>query len=327
MKYEPYRVDLKPNKKHPIYCCIIPRFLKIKHFRKRRHSYTHHLSHYGQLQQHQIGTGASAAVLLTHPMTDSQGKMQVYAIKVFQKKKSREINNSFMKKLISEFCIASVLDHSNVCKTLDLVLDEKKHYCIVMEYCPGGDLYSYIKEGHLEDSIDETHDLFKQLLKGLSYLHELGVAHRDIKPENLLLVKKGSYTIVLKITDFGEADVFRETWQQKSRLSYGLCGSTPYIAPEIFIYSKQGYLANQADVWSAGIVYFCMRMNGVPFFSAQRTDSNYRLYQNHYASSDYPAFDSLDYQSRQMMYAMLNSNPDERTTVKDLLESSWLTQY
>lgn len=134
MKYEPYRVDLKPNKKHPIYCCIIPRFLKIKHFRKRRHSYTHHLSHYGQLQQHQIGTGASAAVLLTHPMTDSQGKMQVYAIKVFQKKKSREINNSFMKKLISEFCIASVLDHSNVCKTLDLVLDEKKHYCIVMEY-------------------------------------------------------------------------------------------------------------------------------------------------------------------------------------------------
>lgn len=193
--------------------------------------------------------------------------------------------------------------------------------------CPGGDLYSYIKEGHLEDSIDETHDLFKQLLKGLSYLHELGVAHRDIKPENLLLVKKGSYTVVLKITDFGEADVFRETWQQKSRLSYGLCGSTPYIAPEIFIYSKQGYLANQADVWSAGIVYFCMRMNGVPFFSAQRTDSNYRLYQNHYASSDYPAFDSLDYQSRQMMYAMLNSNPDERTTVKDLLESSWLTQY
>ncbi|KAI8327174.1 kinase-like domain-containing protein [Choanephora cucurbitarum] len=326
VKYEHYRVDLESSKKYSTHWCIIPRFLKVKHFRKRNR-YTHHLNQYGKLQQNQVGTGASAVVLLTHPIIDSEGKMRVYAIKVFQKRKSRENDRSFMKKLISEFCIASALEHLNICKTLDLVLDEKKRYCIVMEYCSGGDLYSYIKEGHLEDSIDETHDLFKQLLTGLSYLHELGVAHRDIKPENLLLVKKREHCSILKITDFGEADVFRETWQPTNhRLSYGLCGSTPYIAPEIFLHFKQGYIASQADVWSAGIVYFCMRMNGVPFFSAQQTDSNYRLYQKHYSLSNYPAFDSFDHESRQMLYAMLNVNPDERLTVKDLLESNWLTR-
>jgi serine/threonine protein kinase len=80
-------------------------------------------------------------------------------------------------------------------------------------------------------TVDETNGYFKQLLNGLSYLHGLGVAHRDIKPENILLVKQKDNSIILKLTDFGEADVFREVWQESSRLSDGLCGSTPYIAP------------------------------------------------------------------------------------------------
>lgn len=174
-------------------------------------------------------------------------------------------------------------------------------------------------------SQDEANGYFKQLLDGLSYLHRSGVAHRDIKPENLLLVKQGTTTI-LKITDFGEADVFREAWQKSSRLSDGLCGSTPYIAPEIFSSSKQGYKASQADVWSAGIVYFCMRLNGVPFYSAQQSDANYRLYQKHYTNSTYPAFQPFDQETRQMLYAMLNPDPEKRYTIQDVLKLTWLAE-
>ncbi|KAI8642742.1 kinase-like domain-containing protein [Parasitella parasitica] len=282
------------------------------------------LSHYGQLQRRQIGTGASATVLLTHQLQEDGKLMRTYAVKAFRKRKVRETESSFMKKLISEFCISSTLDHPNIVKTMDLVLDEKDRYCTVMEYCPGGDLYSFIKEGRLS-SQDEANGYFKQLLDGLSYLHCLGVAHRDIKPENLLLVKHNTCTI-LKISDFGEADVFREAWQETSRLSDGLCGSTPYIAPEIFICSKQGYRASQADVWSAGIVYFCMRLNGVPFYSAQQSDANYRLYSKHYAKQAYPAFESFDEESRQMMYAVLNPDPEKRYTIQDVLKLTWLAE-
>lgn len=186
-------------------------------------------------------------------------------------------------------------------------------------------MYSYIKEGRLTLQ-EEINGYFKQLLDGLSYLHSLGVAHRDIKPENLLLVKQAN-VMVLKITDFGEADVFREAWQSTTyRLSDGLCGSTPYIAPEIFTHSKLGYNASQADVWSAGIVYFCMIFNGVPFFSAQPSDTNYRLYKTNYATQNYTAFESLDDDTRYVLYNMLSPDPKSRFSIKQLLDVSWLSE-
>jgi serine/threonine protein kinase len=166
---------------------------------------------------------------------------------------------------------------------------------------------------------EEINGYFKQLLDGLSYLHTLGVAHRDIKPENLLLVKQDN-VMVLKITDFGEADVFREAWQSTNRVSNGLCGSTPYIAPEIFTHSRLGYHASQADVWSAGIVLFCMKLNGVPFFSAQPSDSNYRLYKSKFKSRNYTAFQSLDEETTHVLYNMLNPDPTARYTIQQALE-------
>lgn len=58
-----------------------------------------------------------------------------------------------------------------------------------MEFCPGGDLYAAIKKGGM--SVGEVECSFKQILHGVLYLHEMGVAHRDIKPENLLLDGRG----------------------------------------------------------------------------------------------------------------------------------------
>ncbi|KAG1052743.1 hypothetical protein G6F55_001860 [Rhizopus delemar] len=190
-----------------------------------------------------------------------------------------------------------------------------------MEYCSGGDLYSWIKE----DKLIELHDinnLFKQLLQGLAYLHSLGVAHRDIKPENLLIQPLGGH-YQLKITDFGEADVFREILQTESRLSDGVCGSIPYMAPEVFHLTS--YDASQADVWSAAIVYTCMRLKGVPFFSARSLDANYRLYQSKYANRQYPAFDVLDKQSQDVLYDMLNPDPEKRFTIQDVLKLTYFS--
>ena len=52
-----------------------------------------------------------------------------------------------MKKLTAEFCISSTLHHPNVVETVDLIQDENQHWCEVMEFCPGGDLYAAIKKG------------------------------------------------------------------------------------------------------------------------------------------------------------------------------------
>jgi protein-serine/threonine kinase len=60
---------------------------------------------------------------------------------------------------------------------LDLLQDTQGNYCEVMEYCSGGDLYSLIvASGGLEK--DEGNCFFGQLINGVKYLHDNGVAHR-----------------------------------------------------------------------------------------------------------------------------------------------------
>ena len=71
---------------------------------------------------------------------------------------------------------------------------------IQMEYCSGRTLKDYIQNS---TSINrETNlQLFKQLISGLRYIHQMGLIHRDIKPANIFLKEDG----VLKIGDFGLA--------------------------------------------------------------------------------------------------------------------------
>jgi serine/threonine protein kinase len=47
-------------------------------------------------------------------------------------------------------------------------------------------------------SPSEVECCFKQILRGVEYLHSQGVAHRDIKPENLFFDTKGN----LKVRSF-----------------------------------------------------------------------------------------------------------------------------
>lgn len=93
-------------------------------------SSTPSLSTYGTLQNKRIGEGVSATVQLI------QRGDEIFAVKIFRKKKRRESLAGYMKALAGEFCISSALNHPNIIKTLDFVRMDEDHarYCIVMEY-------------------------------------------------------------------------------------------------------------------------------------------------------------------------------------------------
>lgn len=214
------------------------------------------LERYGVCDRRSIGTGATATVRLAHKPEPLQGE-RLYAVKAFRSRQSDETPRQYLKRITGEFCIGSSLIHPNVVSILDLVQDEFDGWCQVMEYCPGGDLFTLIHTG-----ITPIHatSLFSQLLSGVAYLHRTGVVHRDLKPENLLLDAQG----ILKLSDFGSAEVICQPWAPDTVYpSYGPSGSQPYIAPEC--YDPLDFDGRLSDVWSCGIIFVYMLTRSLPW--------------------------------------------------------------
>ena len=276
------------------------------------------LKKYGTCERVAIGKGATAVVRVAYKR--DQSKEQMYAVKEFRKRRKNESEKDYVKKLTSEFCISSTLHHINIVETVDLVQDENQHWCEVMEYCPGGDLYAAIKKGGMKQI--EMESYFKQTVNGIHYLHSMGVAHRDIKPENLLLDGKGH----VKITDFGVSDVFRMCWEKSTHYSKGLCGSEPYIAPEQF--EQKEYDARLVDIWAIAIVFYCMQCQELPWRVAKMSDPTFQEFVHSYLGSAMPRpLPNLSpRECRPLLKKMLCPDPKMRCMTDEVVKDPWFAQ-
>ncbi|EEF28382.1 serine/threonine-protein kinase D6PKL2 [Ricinus communis] len=94
--------------------------------------------------------------------------------------------------------ILRMLDHPFL-PTLYAQFTSDNLSCLVMEYCPGGDLH-VLRQKQLGGSFSEPAARFyvAEVLLALEYLHMLGVIYRDLKPENILVREDGH----IMLTDF-----------------------------------------------------------------------------------------------------------------------------
>lgn len=190
-----------------------------------------------------LGKGATSTVRL---MVRKGGSSELYAVKEFRGKQQNEKEEDYEKKVKSEYSIAKSLHHPNIVETIRLCTHHNR-WNHVMEYCEEGDLFNLVQKGYLtkDDRLSDRLCLFKQLIQGVHYLHSHGIAHRDIKLENLLVTSQSK----LKITDFGVSEVFcgihpglrsaggqcGKEMKEVRLCAPGICGSMPYIAPEVVI--------------------------------------------------------------------------------------------
>ncbi|OJJ48809.1 hypothetical protein ASPZODRAFT_139773 [Penicilliopsis zonata CBS 506.65] len=276
---------------------------------------------YGKCQEI-VGRGAFGIVRISHKVDPKDSKVeQLYAVKEFRRR-PQETAKKYQKRLTSEFCISSSLRHPNVIHTLDLLQDAKGDYCEVMEYCAGGDLYTLVlAAGKLE--VAEADCFFKQLMRGVEYMHEMGVAHRDLKPENLLLTTHGA----LKITDFGNGECFRMAWEKEPHMTAGLCGSAPYIAPEE--YTEKEFDPRAVDLWATGVIYMAMR-TGRHLWRVARKDEDefYQRYLEGRKHEDgYAPIETLHRaRCRNVIYSILDPNPSRRINASQVLKSEWVRE-
>ncbi|KAF6832053.1 serine threonine-protein kinase hal4 [Colletotrichum musicola] len=271
---------------------------------------------YGKCQE-VVGRGAFGIVRISHKKVEN-GTEKLFAVKEFRRR-PEETEKKYSKRLTAEFCISSSLRHPNVIHTLDLLKDAKGDYCEVMEFCAGGDLYTLVlSAGKLE--VQEADCYFKQMMRGVEYLHEMGVAHRDLKPENLLLTTRGG----LKITDFGNGECFRMAWETDPHMVSGLCGSAPYIAPEE--YTDKEFDARAVDVWACGVIYMAMRTGRHLWRVARKDEDEFyaRYLEGRRDEEGYGPIESLHRaRCRNVIYSILDPNPTRRITASQVLKSEW----
>ncbi|XP_070580618.1 testis-specific serine/threonine-protein kinase 5-like [Ptychodera flava] len=248
-----------------------------------------------------IGYGPYTKVKLAHCKTTNR---QV-AIKYISKKRApSDIIDKFFYREIS--CFKRLNGHPNVIALYDLLETEDNIY-IIMEYAEGGDLLTYINDkGHLDE--EEARFLFKQILTGVSFLHDKGLVHRDIKCDNILLDNNH----VVKLADFG----FSTKFGRRSSLLTTFCGSYVYTAPEILEGDK--YDGRKADIWSLGVVLYAMLCGRLPFkdtdLSVLTRSMKKRIHFHNKVSKD----------CREIVRAMLTVNPKNRVNLKDLKSMDWM---
>lgn len=103
-----------------------------------------------------------------------------------------------MPRVQTETEILQMLDHPFL-PTLYAQFMTNNFSCLVMDYCPGGDLH-VLRQKQLSKTFSEQAVRFyvAEVLLALEYLHMLGVVYRDLKPENILVREDGH----IMLTDF-----------------------------------------------------------------------------------------------------------------------------
>ncbi|GAB7348033.1 hypothetical protein MBLNU459_g6071t2 [Dothideomycetes sp. NU459] len=282
-----------------------------------------------------IGSGAYAsfAPRRIRKATPKTSSSPVIAIKFINKEHAFRIGRLRPKQIELEISLhLSVSSHKNIIRQLSSGCDSSWIW-IAMELAEGGDLFDKIEadEGVGEDI---AHFYFKQLVSAVSWCHGRGVAHRDIKPENMLLSASGD----LKLADFGLAVQYMNPATGQQKMSGMVCGSPPYIAPEIVQVgeankkrksgeNKFGYDSSVADVWSCAIVLFVLLVGNTPWDvpDVNQSDEFYQFCHTMGRPED-DLWARVPPDVLSMLRGMLRVDATERFSLKDIRAHPWFTR-
>lgn len=164
-------------------------------------------------------------------------------------------------KISSEISIMQRMQHPNIAKFIEAVMDsDQKLVYIMQEYCKGEPLISKEDLVAADDrplALDITWTVFRDTLDALEYMHNQKIIHLDLKPDNIMLCE-GPQGPTAKLIDFGESQVGKKATQE--------AGTTPFMAPEVLgLIGRGQYSGTKADIYSLGATLYTMIFGRLPF--------------------------------------------------------------
>ena len=180
-------------------------------------------------------------------------------------------------------------------------------FVIAMDFLEGPTLDDVV-DGRERMEFGEAVGLIRQVLSGLSAVHEAGVFHRDLKPSNVMLVDD---RVVL--CDFGMATALDAGKLTTTGL---VLGSPSYMSPEQALGEP---VTSASDVYSAGVVLYEMLSGRLPH--EERTTRE--ILRSIVKDPPVPVSEWRDGVPRTLTDAldrMLAKEPDERPTAAEAME-------
>nr|XP_016930314.1 SNF-related serine/threonine-protein kinase [Drosophila suzukii] len=248
-----------------------------------------------------LGSGHFAVVKLArHVFTGAK-----VAVKVVDKTKLDEVSKAH---LFQEVRCMKLVQHPNVVRLYEVIDTQTKLY-LVLELGDGGDLYDYIMKHDSGLSEELARKYFRQILRAITYCHQLHVVHRDLKPENVVFFEKLG---LVKLTDFGFSNKFLPGQKLET-----FCGSLAYSAPEILL--GDSYDAPAVDIWSLGVILYMLVCGQAPFEKANDSETLTMIMDCKYTVPSHVSTDC-----RNLIASMLVRDPKKRATVEEIASSAWL---
>ncbi|CRK95580.1 CLUMA_CG009041, isoform A [Clunio marinus] len=227
------------------------------------------------------------------------------AVKVIDKTKLDDVSKAH---LFQEVRCMKLVQHPHVVRLYEVIDTQTKLY-LILELGDGGDLYDYIMRHESGLSEKLAKEYFRQIVRAISYCHQLHVVHRDLKPENVVFFQKLG---VVKLTDFGFSNKFCPG--QKLETS---CGSLAYSAPEILL--GDSYDAPAVDVWSLGVILYMLVCGQPPFQEANDSETLTMIMDCKYSIPNH-----ISAGCKKLISVMLVREPEKRATLQQISVDSWL---
>ena len=247
-----------------------------------------------------LGEGMFSTVkLASHSLTGEK-----VAIKILEKTKVTKLEEK--ERINRELAIMRKLNHYNIVKLYQIV-ETKLTIYLIQENVQGKEFMEYLnKKGRLKEV--EACKFFHQIISGLEYIHQCGIAHRDFKPENILITNDET---VLKIIDFGLSNMYKNNQLLKTA-----CGSPCYAPPEMI--KEESYDGAKSDIWSSGIILYLMLCGKLPFYHEQNEIMYEKILSGKFEHPNY-----LSDNAKDILDKIIEVDPKKRLNFEEIKSHPW----
>ncbi|XP_072324821.1 striated muscle preferentially expressed protein kinase isoform X3 [Scyliorhinus torazame] len=258
------------------------------------------LSDYYDVHQ-EIGRGAFSCV---KRVTEKSTKLDYAAKFISFRATARE-------DAVRELEILSQMDHERFVYFHD-AFEKKNSVIIVLELCAQEELFDrFIKKVNILET--ELRLYIRQILEGISYLHQNNILHLDIKPDNILMADSASENV--RICDLGNAQIARPDTPQYCRF-----GTPEYVSPEIV---NQTPVSPVTDIWPVGVIAYISLTGISPFFSENDKTTLLNV-KNYDVAFEEKMFANLSRESRGFVIKLLVEDK-QRPDAEECLQHPWFS--